>query len=63
MTTYIRISHSELSGFWLEAMTGGSMDVQIGPADGWVKKGRKFVPVGYPTREEAEAALAKRRPQ
>lgn len=60
--TYIRISHNEASGFWLETMTGGAVDVQVGPADGWVKKGRKFVPKGYPTREEAESSLTKRNP-
>lgn len=60
MKTHIVISHDPVAGYWLEARTGGTLDVQVGPADGWVKVGRRFVPKGYPTRAEAEASLAKR---
>lgn len=57
--TRIVITHDPVVGYWLETKCG---DTQIGPADGWVKVGRRWLPKGYATRAEAEASLAKRNP-
>lgn len=58
--TYIRISRDDVCGYWLETRTGGPVDCQVGPSEGYVKIGRRWVPKGYKTREEAAAAVAAR---